>query len=280
MSWLGLCWRGVLMGIVEALPGISGGTVALITNIYDEMVDALGQWARLRASPASFESRLNAAKFLVQLGLWMGCGFLIALFTVTEFVDNEPRLFWGTVFGVVLGVVIELGRTLKIRHLARFTPLGLLLGLPIVALPEWTLEPPLWLYAMGGVGAFSAWILPGISGAMVLLLMGLWLPMLEAIRALEIAKIALFVSGMALAFAVLPKLISHGLQKHRQVMVAFFVGLVVSTTYRVWPWQSDQGVPHLPGINDESQFFATLACSTVGLLVVLTLMRVAERRAV
>ena len=279
MTWFGLCWRGVLMGCVEVLPGISGGTIALLTRIYDKLVNSLSQLGHFRNADRNRAELICALKFLLQLGLWMACGFAIALLTVVEIVEREPNLFWGAVFGIVVGAVVQLVRTVTRRDLLRFAPFGLLVGLLIVALPGWSFEPPLWLYALGGVGAFCAWLLPGVSGSMVLLLMGLWMPMLEAVKHVELTKLALFGGGMILALVVVPKIIAVGIRHHQRVVHAFFVGLIASTLYRAWPWQSNSHFPALPTMSEDHQLFAVVGCALLGCAVVVVSMRVAGRNA-
>ena len=265
------------MGIVEVLPGISGGTVALLTQIYERLVDSLSQIAQFRATDVDRGAWIASLKFLAQLGFWMVCGFVASMLTILEFVNQEPLLFWGAVLGVIIGAVVQLSRAANRKDLVRFVPLGLLVGIPVVALPAASLEPPLWMFAVGGIGAFSAWILPGISGSMMLLLMGLWLPTLEAVRHLEMTKLALFAGGMALAFAVVPRILARGVRRYRQPMLAFFIGLVASTLYRAWPWRSDTGFPELPTFGMESQLLAVVVCMILGCACVLILMRLVER---
>ena len=277
MTWLGLCWRGVLMGIVEVLPGISGGTIALLTQIYDRLVNSLSQFATFRAIDTERTSWIESFKFLLQLGVWMACGFIASMFTILELVSRTPQLFWGAILGIVVGVVIQLTRSVNKQDLIRFVPLGLLIGIPIVAFPASSLEPPLWMFVVGGIGAFSAWILPGISGSMMLLLMGIWVPTLEAVRHVEVTKLALLAGGMALALAIVPRVLANGVRRYRQQMLAFFIGLVASTLYRAWPWRSDAGFPDLPSFGADAQLFAVIACIVAGCVSVLLLMRLVER---
>ena len=277
MTWFGLCWRGLLMGIVEVLPGISGGTIALLTQIYDRLVNSLSQIAKFRSIDAELASWLTSFRFLVQLGIWMALGFVASMFTILELVNRTPQLFWGAVLGIVVGAVFQLTLAVNSRDLIRFLPLGLLIGVPIVAFPVTSIEPPLWMFAVAGIGAFSAWILPGISGSMMLLLMGIWVPTLEAARHFEVTKLALFAGGMAIAFVVVPRILARGIRRYRQQMLAFFVGLVASTSYRAWPWRTSDGFPELPVVGNDAQLFGVIACMVAGCASVLILMRLVER---
>ena len=165
-------------------------------------------------------------------------------------------------------------------YLLRFVPIGLLVGLPIVVIQPNSLEPPLWLYFVGGASAFSAWLLPGISGSMVLLMLGLWLPTLEAIGNFDLTKLALLLAGVVVAFAVVPRLLKTAIKRYREAMQGVFVGLVVSTLYRVWPWRADSGTPDLAGIgNDLSQSIVVGICVVVGIACVLIPVVWADRNA-
>ncbi len=277
MTWFGLCWRGLLMGIVEVLPGISGGTIALLTQVYDRLVNALSQIAKFRTIDVERESWTASLRFLVQLGIWMALGFIVSMFTILELVNRVPQLFWGAILGIVVGVVVQLTRAVNNQDLIRFVPLGLLIGVPIVAFPATSIEPPLWMFAVGGICAFSAWILPGISGSMMMLLMGIWVPTLEAVRHIELTKLALFAGGMALAFAVVPRILARGIHRYHQQMLAFFIGLVASTLYRAWPWRTNDGLPELPVVGADGQLIGVVGCMVAGFAGVLFLMRLVER---
>ena len=98
MTWYAICWRGILMGVVEVLPGISGGTIALLTRIYDRLVEALSQIGRFRTDERDREAWIAALKFLLQLAVWMIVGFVVSMLTILEFVAREPQIFWGLVF--------------------------------------------------------------------------------------------------------------------------------------------------------------------------------------
>ena len=279
MTWYATCWRGILMGVVEVLPGISGGTIALLTRIYDRLVEALSQIGKFRADERDREAWIAALKFLLQLAVWMIIGFVISMLTILEFVAREPQIFWGLIFGVIVGSVIGLASYAESKDLLRFAPVGLLVGIPIVALPAIEASPPTWLFAVGGIGAFTAWILPGMSGSMVLLLMGIWLPMLEAVRQIELTKLALFAAGMALAFTVVPRILSNAIRRYRQPMSAFFVGLIASTLYRAWPWREDAGFPTLPQMGGDAQVFAVIVCGVFGCAGVYLLLRLGPKHA-
>ncbi|MYD44277.1 MAG: DUF368 domain-containing protein [Gammaproteobacteria bacterium] len=278
MNPISIIWRGFFIGIVEVLPGISGGTVALLTRIYDRLVNALadiGSLGKLRREPAKTR---HAVIFICWLALGMLVGFATALFVVLGFVQSRPLLFWGAIFGLVIGAIVHLSQDASRRELIRFGPLGLAVGLLLVVLPEWSSEPPLWLFVIGGFCAFVAWLLPGISGSMVLLLTGLWIPMLEAVQSIEILKIALFAAGLVIALVIFPKLIARGVKQYRGELQGFFIGLVTSTLYKTWPWR-DGGVPDLPANLLDWQTLWVVVCATISCGALIVLIRMVEVRA-
>lgn len=266
------------MGIVEVLPGVSAGTIALLTGIYEQLVRSLTQITRLRRGVSDREPFLNAVQFLLPLGCGMAIGFLVALYGVVEFVNSQPQMFWGAVCGLLIGTLVVLATSIAWKQLALFAPLGLIVGLALALIPQSTVEPPLWLFVIGGVGGFCAWLLPGVSGSMVLLLMGLWLPMLEAIRHIEVAKIALFIAGLVLAFSVLPRWIEKALKWNQERVIAIFVGLIASTLYRAWPWQQEQGSPYLPWLEvGDSQVVGVMICFVSAIAIAIGLSRVSTQ---
>ena len=271
-------WRGLLMGVVEVLPGISAGTIALLTGIYERLVRELSNLTKLRREENWRKSLSASLIFFVPLALGMFIGFSIALFSVVEFVRWQPQLFWGVISGLLLGTLFVIGREINWRFLAQGVPLGIAMGLLVSFLPLSDGEPPLWLYVVGGLGGFCAWLLPGISGSMVLLLLGLWVPMLEAIRSVELTKIALFFAGLILAFAILPRWITKVLEWHKERVLAFFVGMIGSSMYRAWPWQFEDGSLRLPTLTGgDFQVIGVIFCALLGVCLAFGLSVVSSR---
>ena len=267
------------MGVVEVLPGISGGTIALMTGIYERLVNALSQFGRLHKTNEDRDSIIDALLFLIQLALGMVCGLALSVLMVLDLYHRQERLFWAAIFGIVVGAIVQLVRSVERRELVRYAPFGLVVGVAVVALPDLSVEPPLWLYVLGGIAGFSAWLLPGISGAMMLALLGIWIPMLGAVKHFEITKLALFIAGMAIGFAVLPRIIAYGVRHFREQVIAFFIGLVASTLYRVWPWQSEGGMPEMPSFGAEDQLLGVIVCAIGACAIVMSLVYLADRHA-
>lgn len=261
------------MGIVEILPGISGGTIALLTGIYEQLVLSLKQLGSIDILGLDFTLLRESLRFLAPLGVGMLLGVAIAVGFVTEFVDSQPRIFWGVIFGLVMGAAIELARNLEFKQLLYYAPVGVLIGLPFILIPDQSTHAFVWMYFLGGMAAFLAWLLPGISGSMVLLLLGLWLPILEALRTIEITKLALFLAGVALALAVFPRLLLPLLLRFRTQLIGVFVGLIASTLWRAWPWKFESGSLYVPtDFSAESQLLTVCVAMLIGLLLIFGVM--------
>lgn len=241
MKFLGLALRGMLMGLAEVVPGISGGSIAYITGIYERLVDSLATVLPVSIRDARSNEHWTRARqslvFLFLLGTGMAVGVAIGLVGVKQFHTNQPLLFWGLIFGLLIGVFVRLVIDTKVQQLASFGLLGLAVGYLLSFVPSLGDGSILWPYALGGFVAFIAWLLPGISGSMMLLLLGLWLPVVNAVLGLELSKIFTFAAGLIAGLVVLPRVVSFLLNRYRECVVAVFCGLVASGVLRAWPWK-------------------------------------------
>lgn len=241
MKFLGLALRGMLMGLAEVVPGISGGSIAYITGIYERLVDSLATVLPVSIRDARSNEHWTRARqslaFLFLLGTGMVVGVAIGLVGVKQFHTNQPLLFWGLIFGLLIGVFVRLVIDTKVQQLASFGLLGLAAGYLLSFVPSLGDGSVLWPYALGGFVAFIAWLLPGISGSMMLLLLGLWLPVVNAVLGLELSKIFTFAAGLIAGLVVLPRVVSFLLNRYRECVVAVFCGLVASGVLRAWPWK-------------------------------------------
>ena len=273
MASLGLIVRGFLIGLAEVIPGISGGSIAFITGIYDRLIESLASvlpnsWEDLRSGGYRIRAQ-KAFVFLIVLAIGMILGFACGLMSVLRLYDNQPLLFWGLVFGLLAGVCVRLVTETDIKSLLLFGLLGLILGVFLSWVPSFGDGSNLALYLVGGFLAFSAWILPGVSGSMVLLLLGLWLPMLHAIEGFEPGKILTFAAGLTVGLIVMPRIVVFLLRQYRTQLVALFCGLVASTTLRAWPWKNSGDTWVLPTqYEGDAQFVWVICMMVAGFLAV------------
>ena len=170
LQMLGLVARGAVMGVTEVLPGISGGTVALILGIYERMVGALSNLAVIikdlvRLKWTSLRQLPEPLSVLAPLLIGMLVGAFVAINTIAHIKDTHRVFVLGAIFGMVLGAIVFTSKASVRTRLFLFLPIGLICSLAIVILPESSSPAGLVLVYVGGLLAFGAWILPGISGS-------------------------------------------------------------------------------------------------------------------
>ncbi|MYC24776.1 MAG: DUF368 domain-containing protein [Gammaproteobacteria bacterium] len=274
---LGLMARGTVMGVAEVLPGISGGTVALILGVYERMVGALSKlalvfkdlvqmkWTSLRQLP-------EPLTVLVPLLVGMLIGAFVAINTIVHIVNKYSVFVLGAIFGLVLGAIVFTFRASKLNRLLLFLPIGLVVSLAIVFLPK-SDSPAGWiLIYIGGFLAFGAWILPGISGSLLLLILGLWKTMLEAFHALDWLIMLVFLTGILTGWLVFSHPVKVLLAQYRTSVMALFCGLLIGSLWKVWPWRDDAFpvLPHQFEGNAEIVAVILLMATGFGLVMVLS----------
>lgn len=243
-DYLLLAGKGMMMGAADAVPGVSGGTVAFITGIYEELIDTLRSFdlAALRLlfsrGPAAFWQHVNGTFLITLLA-----GILISLISIAQVVlyllENYPVLLWAFFFGLIL-----MSTWSVVRHVRDWS-FGLSLVFALGALLAWVITSmvpvnvqvsPLTLFFAGMV-AICAMILPGISGSFILLLLGMYSPVLSAVSQFDLVSLAIFASGCALGLLSFSRLLSWAFHHQRRVILALLGGFMLGSLNKVWPWK-------------------------------------------
>lgn len=250
--------RGLGMGMADVVPGFSGGTVALITGIYARLVASIsrfdGSWLsylRRREWKRAFQH--VDGKFLVALALGIAFGFAVTLLTIHRLLDQETtRPFVLAAFlGMVLGSAVFVWR--MVRAESPVTPIlvalvigGALTALVVCLLPAGlTTEPPLWYVFLCGAIAICAMILPGISGALILVLLGTYQYFTGIAREIlgrenlveGLLVSAVFGAGCLTGLAIFSRLLRFLFHRFPAATLAFLFGLMLGSTIRLWPFQ-------------------------------------------
>lgn len=287
------------MGTADVIPGVSGGTIAFITGIYDELIRSI----------RSFDA--EALRLLFRLEwrkLWqhVNGGFLLAVLSgvatslislaslMTYLLEHQPIPVWSFFFGLIL-----VSSPLIFREIDRWTTsvwVSLVLGGVVayvitVMSPAKTPDNLLFIFFCGAL-AICAMILPGISGAFILLLIGKYQYMLDALRGLDIPVILVFVSGCVIGLISFSHVLSWLLSRHRPVTLALLAGFMLGSLNKVWPWKEvtawrinsagekvaafDRSI--LPGnYAGEAQLGLAVMFAVLGVLIVVALEWVAAR---
>ena len=256
---LGNLLRGALIGVVETVPGVSGGTVALVTGIYDELIEAghriTAAARRLVTGPervVGAREQLRGVNWLLVLPLLVGmaAAVLTVAGPVTGLVEDHPEtmraLFLGLVAGSVLVPVRLSGGAWRGAELGLFA-LGAVGGLLLTSLPSTSLEPSPWVVAPAAAIAVCALVLPGVSGSFLLLSVGLYQPTLQAVDQRDLGYIAWFGLWALVGLVVIVKLMRILLTRHHRGTMVVLAGVMIGALRSLWPWQDASGALQGPG---------------------------------
>lgn len=289
--------KGFCMGASDVVPGVSGGTMAFILGIYEELIDAI----------KSFD--LKSLQFLVTLKfrplldriswqflLAVGMGIFAAIFTLSKLLSwllqNRPVFIWSFFLGLILASVLSVSRRVEAwRILTGLCLVGgtlgsyFLVGLVPVATPN-----DYWFLFLCGAVAICAMILPGISGSYILVLLGKYQYVLDAVNHRDFLVLGLVAAGACVGIIAFSRILGWLLKNYHDLMVATLTGLMIGSLRKVWPWKETlesvvdshgQMVPFvqsniLPG-QWNGEVLAALSLMVAGLLAVLFLDRLGNR---
>ena len=232
------------MGAADVVPGVSGGTIAFITGIYDEWLDSLKRCTPAvlimlkKEGIAKTWRHINGNFLLALFG-----GILISLKTFAALVlmalDAYPVLIWAFFTGLIAASIFSLGRSQRGWKLADW--IGFVLGAAFVygvsILAPAQLPGHWWILFLGGFVAICAMILPGISGSFILLLAGLYPVFLNAIHSLDLIALASFGAGCLSGLLLFSRLVSWLLHHYHKLTLATLIGFLVGSLNVTWPWK-------------------------------------------
>lgn len=240
-----LFFKGLAMGAANVIPGVSGGTIAFITGIYEEFIDSLKSFdlkaLRLALSfdLRGFASHVNLA-FLVPLFLGVGVSLLSLGKLLDWLFTHYPTLVWSFFFGLILASVFYVSKNIKQRSAAGLLAfaLGTAAALALAFLKPAEENPAFFYLILCGVVAVCSMILPGLSGSFVLILMGNYqLVMLQAVPNFNFAIIIPFAIGGAVGFIALSHVIAYLLRHFHDVTLSSLTGFILGSLAVIWPWK-------------------------------------------
>ena len=236
---------GLLMGAAEIVPGVSGGTIAFISGIYERLVNALKCFTpvlilKLREKGIKAVWVSTDATFLALLFAAMGMSIVIFANAISYLLQNEPVVMWSFFFGLVLAScwVVSRGTDLGILETYLFLGLGVMTGLVITHLAPMEIQPSAVALFFGGMVAVCAWILPGISGSFILLILGLYAFVVEAIKSADLISLIALGAGCAVGLVSFAHLLSILFARFRNATLALLTGFMMGSLAKLWPWKN------------------------------------------
>ena len=238
------------MGAADIVPGVSGGTIALIAGIYERLINALGSigpnlWTIFRQEGGikGFAAiwRQVDATFLLCLLLGIATSFATLAGIIKHLLDNQPLLIWSFFFGLVVATVFILLSEIKRWNIGRVAlfATGLIAAIVISSMPLLTTTPSLPYLFFAGAIAICAMILPGISGSFILLLLGAYDAVLEAVDTMNLSAIFTVIAGMAAGLLLFTRALKWLLSHYYQATLALLTGFIAGSLIKVWPWKVD-----------------------------------------
>jgi putative membrane protein len=276
------------MGGADVIPGVSGGTVALIVGIYERLIDSI----RALASAAVRVLRLDrqgAARcvrevewgLVLPLGAGIVCAIGVGSIVLPGLLERYPQAMLALFFGLVAASVPIPWR--RIEHRTRLhVGLAVLAGavaFVLVGIPPRTIDdPPLLQVFASASFAIIAMILPGVSGAFLLKVLGIYEVTLTSLRALDLAYVASFVAGAIIGLGVFSKLLSWLLHHRHDATMAVLVGLMVGSLRALWPWQGEDRELLAPTL--DGTLVVVIGLAVIGFAAVTLLVRYGDRAGV
>lgn len=239
-----LMLKGMGMGAADVVPGVSGGTIAFIAGIYDELINSIKSINResltmlFTGKFKAFAKKINAPFLLALIS-----GIAISVFSlaklITWLLTEQPILIWAFFFGLVLAstwFVMKDIREWDVKTIPTFIAGAAIAYYITVATPADTPSNLLFIFCCGAI-AICAMILPGISGSFILVLLGKYFYIMDAVKTFDIVILAVFGAGAFIGITTFSRVLSFTLRRFRNMTLAMLTGFMLGSLNKVWPWK-------------------------------------------
>ncbi len=239
-----LMLKGMGMGAADVVPGVSGGTIAFIAGIYDELINSIKSINResltmlFTGKFKAFAKKINAPFLLALIS-----GIAISVFSlaklITWLLTEQPILIWAFFFGLVLAstwFVMKDIREWNVKTIPTFIAGAAIAYYITVATPADTPSNLLFIFCCGAI-AICAMILPGISGSFILVLLGKYFYIMDAVKTFDIVILAVFGAGAFIGITTFSSVLSSTLRRFRNMTLAMLTGFMLGSLNKVWPWK-------------------------------------------
>ena len=236
---------GILMGIADAIPGISGGTIALLLGIYEELIGSISNFnidlfKNLKNKGIKYCWNKINGNFLLSLisGVLLSLVSFVKIFSIL--IEKYPLFIWSFFLGLILATLFVINRNIKKWDIANFILIFIFAFLTIllsIINPSISENINLFYVLICGIIASSAMILPGISGSLILVILGVYTLIINALNNLEYNIILVFLTGCLIGIINFSKIIKWLFHNYRDYTFSIMLGLVIGSIHTVWPWR-------------------------------------------
>jgi putative membrane protein len=277
-------FRGFLMGAADIVPGVSGGTIALVLGMYERLIasvragsSALGAFLRLDFSGGVAWLRRIDWAFILPLGAGIGLAVITLAHLLERLLHDHAVLMAALFLGLVAGSAVIAWKLLTVRDMRRVAVIAgvaltvfVLLGLNESTSSETAAQisdPTTWAFFGSGAIAICAMILPGISGSFILVMLGMYGPLLSAVTSRDFGSLIVFMIGAVIGLALFSQVLHRALRDYYNTVMAALIGLMLGSLRVLWPWPLgvDSTAIHAPG----SDALAALAVAVFAFALVL-----------
>ena len=249
-DFIKLFFKGVFMGIADAMPGVSGGTIALLVGIYEELIKSISElnislFSELKKNGFnSFWKKLNG-NFLLVLSLGIGISLISFVKISANLLENFPLYIWSFFLGLIFATIYVIYKMINDWSVVSlfFLVMSILFSLFLSSFSIYeTTEISLLFVLFSGIIASSAMILPGISGSLILVILGVYAYLIKSIDNLEFIVIFTFILGAIIGLLGFSRILKYLFKNHRNVTYTIMLGLVIGSIEKVWPWNKSFSV--------------------------------------
>ena len=249
-DFIKLFFKGVFMGIADAMPGVSGGTIALLVGIYEELIKSISElnislFSELKKNGFnSFWKKLNG-NFLLVLSLGIGISLISFVKISANLLENFPLYIWSFFLGLIFATIYVIYKLINNWSVVSlfFLVISILFSLFLSSFSIYeTTEISLLFILFSGIIASSAMILPGISGSLILVILGVYAYLIKSIDNLEFIVIFTFILGAIIGLLGFSRILKYLFKNHRNVTYTIMLGLVIGSIEKVWPWNKSFSV--------------------------------------
>jgi putative membrane protein len=244
LSYIIISLKGVAMGAADVVPGVSGGTIAFISGIYEELITSINSlnFSKFKVlRKEGFKSFWKAINGNFLLALFSG--IFISVFSLAKMISwllvNQPILLWSFFFGLVFASIFFIARVIEKWNLGTISAfvLGAVIAYYITTLPPSENTESLPFLFLSGALAVCAMILPGISGAFILVLLGSYKTILDAVHEQELYTVAAVAMGAVFGLLSFARLLKWMFENYKNSTLALLTGFILGSLNKIWPWK-------------------------------------------
>lgn len=276
-DYITLFFKGIFMGIADAMPGISGGTIALLLGIYEELIESISElkislFSKLiNKGFKSFWEKLNG-NFLLVLVSGIGISLISFVKISASFLESFPLFIWSFFLGLIFATVYVIYKLINQWHNLNFFFLiiSIIFSIFLSSFSAYDTDEISLLYILfSGIIASSAMILPGISGSLILVILGVYAYLIKALDNLELIIIFTFISGAIIGLLGFSKILKYLFNNHRDATYTIMLGLVIGSIGNIWPWNKSFST-ELSNLN----LFLSISLVILGFVIVILLEKI------